>query len=85
MERKEYDTMIQNIVVAATNANGDADLFFFKMRMTEDDYNNGYHYESAIQYAESQDYEQPMVVFDGSMPKALEDLFEWDTASIIDL
>jgi hypothetical protein len=86
MERKvvENGLIKLKIVVAATNANGDADLFFFIMdNIPEDQYNDGGHFEAAMQHAENEGYEHPMVVFDDGMPIALENIFEWETASVI--
>lgn len=77
--------MIIDIVVACTNANGDADLFFFKMELENDQYDLGEHYEAAKNYADDQGYEGEMVVFDNSMPKALHDIFVWESASTINI
>jgi hypothetical protein len=87
MERKVVDEngLIKlKMVVACTNANGDADLFFFIMdKIPEDQYDLGGHFDAAKEHAENEGYEHPMVVFDDSMPIALENIFEWETASVI--
>jgi hypothetical protein len=86
MKRKtvENDLVTLKIVVAATNANGDADLFFFIMNnIPLGEYEEGNHFDAAIQHAENEGYEHPMVVFDDGMPTALEDIFHWETASVI--
>lgn len=87
MERKTVkDGLVTlKIVVACTNASGDADLFFFILdKLPEDEYDLGNHYDFAGDYAESQGYEGQMVVFDDSMPKALEDIFVWESATVVD-
>jgi hypothetical protein len=86
MERKTVKNGVVKvkIVVACTNANGDADLFFFVMKIAEEHYNNGDHYDAAKDHAEANGYEAPMVVFDDSMPTALENIFVWESASVVD-
>lgn len=87
MERKivkENGKLKMKIVVACTNANGDADLFFFILDdVPEDRYDLGEHFDAAMLHAENEGYEYPMVVFDDSMPTALENIFIWETASVI--
>ena len=87
MERKivkDNGKLKMKIVVAATNANGDSDLYFFILDdIPEDCYDNGDHFDAAIEQAENEGYEHPMVVFDDGMPIALENLFDWETASVI--
>lgn len=78
-------TQKTNIVVACTNASGDPDLFFFVLDGLDDDaIDDGGHYDAAKQYALTQGYEAPMVVFDGGdMSDALDGLFAWDTATVV--
>lgn len=72
------------MVVACTNANGDADLFFFILDdVPEDRYDLGEHFDAAMEHAENEGYDHPMVVFDDTMPVALEEIFVWETASIV--
>ena len=51
-------------VVAAHNAAGEPDFYFCKVRCTDPDYNDGGHYEDAINAATAEGYEAPFVVFD---------------------
>lgn len=71
-------------VVACHNAAGSPDLFFCKVNCTEQDYGNGEHYDRAENEARNQGYEGPMVTFDeNDGPKALFDLFVWESATTI--
>ena len=75
--------MISNMVVAGYNDQG-ADLLFFKMAVTEQQIENDDHYQAATRYAVAQGYDHEVVIFnDGDLPKALEGLFEWDSASVV--
>jgi len=73
--------------VAATNANGEPDLFFCYVRCTSEQYDNGEHYDAAKWLALEEDYEGPdMVAYDEfDPPKAAFNLFEWDTATTFDI
>lgn len=71
-------------VIACHNAAGSPDLFFCKVNCAEKDYGNGEHYDRAQNEARNQGYEGPMVAFDeNDGPKALFDLFVWDSATTI--
>jgi len=76
--------MIVRCMVAAINANGDADFYFVKVDCTEDQYNLGEHYDAAEKQAEEEDYE-PKLTFDEFefAGKAIVDHFEWDTVTTI--
>lgn len=77
--------MIVRVVVAGNSYNG-PDLYFCKIQCTEDEYNEGKHYDAAILAAMENGYEGPMVAIDEfDDPKPLFTLFEWDTASTYDL
>lgn len=77
--------MIIRVVVVGNSYNG-PDLYFCKIQCTEDEYENGLHYDGAILAALENGYEGPMVAIDEyDDPKPLFGLFEWDTASIYDL
>ena len=76
--------MIVKCVVACHNASGEPDLYFCKVNCSEADYEVGEHYEIAEGEATEQGYSGPMVVFDeNDGPKALFDLFVWESASIV--
>lgn len=73
--------MIVKVVVAAEGFNG-PDLFFCKVECTEEQYDNGDHYDTAKLAASDNGYEGSMVAFDeNDDPKPLFGLFEWKTAS----
>lgn len=78
---------ILRIVVAATNANGEPDFFFLKVKCTPNQYDNGDHYEAALDKAEEEDYEGPFVVFDenDSAGKAIMSHFAWQSAEVVDI
>lgn len=73
------------MVVAATNANGEPDLFFCKVICSEEQYQEGRHYDAAKRKAEQEGYEGQMVAFDErDPPKRLFDLFVWNSAEVVD-
>lgn len=74
-------------VVAAMNPNGRPDLFFVKVRCTQEQYDEGEHYEAAQRRAGFEGYDASSVVFDeeDDAGKPLMPLFEWTSASIIEL
>jgi hypothetical protein len=83
---------IRKICVACTNANGEPDIFFFKLGMysLEEDYDaelDDYPYEAIKGIAEENDYEGPYVIWDETdylfRNLDCESKFEWDSASII--
>lgn len=71
-------------IVACTNANGDPDLFFVKVKCTDKQFENGDHYDSAKAHAEQQGYE-PFLAYDevDSAGKAMLVLGEWDSFDTI--
>lgn len=76
--------MIVKCVVACYNASGEPDLFFCKVDLHSDRYDVGDHYEMAEDYAQEEGYSGPMVVFDeNDGPKALFDLFVWESATTV--
>lgn len=76
--------MTVKCVVACHNASGEPDLFFCKVKCTEDQYEVGDHYERAEDYAKEQGYSGPMVVFDeNDGPNSLFDLFVWESATTV--
>ncbi len=70
------------MIVACTNANGEPDLYFFRLKTTHDEVADGRHYDRAKIIAKEQDNEGPFVVWDeDDAPQAMLDLFEWKSAS----
>lgn len=73
--------MIVRMVVAAHGLDG-PDLYFCKVDCSQEQYDNGDHYDAAKSAAKDNDYEGSMVAFDeNDPPKPLFDLFNWDSAS----
>lgn len=73
-------------VVAATNSNGEPDLYFIKIHCTEEQYDRGEHYIAAKQAAEDEGYES-FLAYDENDPggEAMLPLFTWDSASVISI
>jgi len=73
--------MIVRMVVAA-HGNDGPDLYFCKVECSQEQYDDGDHYDSAEFSADANGYGHPMVTFDeNDPPKPLFDLFNWDSAS----
>lgn len=74
--------MIVRMVVAAHGFDG-PDLYFCKVECSQEQYDDGEHYDIAKSAAKENGYDEPMVAFDeNDPPKAMFDLFEWDTATV---
>lgn len=71
-------------IVAATNSNGEPDLYFVTVNATEEQIENGRHYDAAKAHAEQAGYE-PALCYDEecSAGKAMLPLFQWETVSTI--
>lgn len=72
-------------MVSCRNADGEPDFHFVKVNCTKEQYNNGDHYTAAKYSAIKEGYEDIGLVYDenDSAGKALTQLFEWKSASII--
>lgn len=75
------------VAVACTNAGGEGDFFFCKIKATDEDYNLGKHYDKAEEMAEAEGYERPFVTFDENEAagRAVMNLFHWESASVIEI
>jgi hypothetical protein len=73
-------------IVACINSNGEPDLFFVKVKGTEEQINNGEHYTTAKEAADAEGYD-PVLTYDEECAagRAMLALFEWDTASTIEI
>lgn len=78
---------IYRCVVACYNADGEPDLFFVKVRCLEEQFDEGYHCAAAEQAAKQSGYEGDKITFNETdrAGMALMPLFEWDSASIVDV
>ncbi len=72
-------------VVAGYNANGEPDFYFCKVRCTEQQMDNGDHYDRARRAASENGYEGSAVSIDefDSAGRAIDHLFVWESASIL--
>jgi len=75
-------TITINCIVAAHNANGEPDLYFCRVRCTEQQYEAGDHYDRAKRAALDEGYGSTAVVFDqyDSAGRAMSGLFAWESA-----
>ena len=75
--------MIVRCVIAGEGING-PDLWFVKVNVSEEQYDQEEHREIAKRWAEEQGVDELCVVLDEyDNPKSLFDLFVWESASII--
>lgn len=85
-KKEEPKTMNIKCIVAATNSNGDPDLFFVIVSCTQEQQEEGEHYEVAKGAAEKQGYE-PYLAYDenDSAGRAMLPLFAWESASVVEI
>lgn len=81
--QKELETITEHkLIVAATNANGEPDFFFCKVRCTGEQYDNGEHYDKAKDAAEDEGYEAYLAIDENDPAgRAILDHFVWESAS----
>lgn len=69
------------MIVAGTDAMGTPDMFFCKLKTTEEEVEEGLHYERAKVIAKDNGYGGPFVVWDeDDAPQVLLNLFVWESA-----
>ena len=73
----------ERVVVACTNSNGEPDFYFCKVNCTDQQYENGEHYEVAKRAALDNDYDGQMVAYDDACyaGKNLMKMFHWSSAT----
>jgi len=78
--------MIVRCMVAAINANGEADFYFVKADCSGCQYDVGEHYDAAENQAIEKGYE-PKLTFDewDTAGKSILDHFVWDTATTVNI
>lgn len=70
-------------VVACRNCEGVPDFYFCKVKCSQEQYDNGEHYEIAEDAASKEGYEGPLLAYDeNDGPDWLFDHFVWESASI---
>lgn len=76
--------MILRCIVACQGGEG-PDLYFVKVDCSQEQYDNGEHYDRAIEAAKEADYDEQMVAFDekDQAGDAMLHLFEWETADTV--
>lgn len=80
------ELITKRMVVAAVNGMGDPDFYFCKVRGAEDQYNEGMFEEKACQQAEKEGYEPKLAYSESCRAgSSLVCLFNWDTATIIEI
>ena len=69
-------------VVAAINSNGSPDLFLVQVECTHDEFNDGLHYDKAINLAELEGYEPKLVIdeHDDGFDLINTEVIDWDGA-----
>jgi hypothetical protein len=73
-------------IVAAVNANGEPDLYFTIIKCTQEQYDNGNHYDAAMAACKIAGYEEHLVYDENdSAGKAMLPLFTWESATILDI
>lgn len=73
-------------VVSAINSGGEPDLYFVKVKATEEQIHHGDHYDAARAAAEENGYEVFLAYDeDDYAGAAMMKLFKWDTASVVEI
>ena len=70
-------------IVASYNANGEPDLYFCQVLCTQEQFDNGDHYDCAIKCAKDNGYEGDGIAFDefDNAGKTMLGLFCWESLS----
>lgn len=74
-------------VIACINSNGEPDFFFVKVNGTEDQINDGYHYDAAKKYCDDEGYVSHLAYDenDCGFTACFENSFVWESASVIEI
>lgn len=74
-------------VVACVNSNGEPDFFFVKISGTEEQINDGNHYEKAKTFCDSEGYESFLAYDENDccFQTCFENSFAWESASIVEI
>lgn len=72
-------TLHPKVIVLCTNANGAPEFHSCTPAVTQEQYDNGDHYDLAKENAEDNGYQEPMIAFDTSdqAAKQLQELADW--------
>ncbi|MFA7219056.1 MAG: hypothetical protein WC119_00830 [Synergistaceae bacterium] len=68
--------------VACVNANGEPDFHFVTVKCTQEQYDNGDHYDAAKQDAEKEGYE-PFLAYDENDP--LMSMTVWESMNVVEI
>jgi hypothetical protein len=78
LESKEKKIVVK-CAVTGHNSNGSPDIFFTKTKVTQEDYDNGKHYELALEDADSTSFDGQTVFDENDDGKAIMQLCVWDS------
>jgi hypothetical protein len=78
LESKEKKIVVK-CAVAGNNSNGSPDIFFTKIKVTQEDYDNGKHYELALEDADSTSFDGQTVFDENDDGRAILQLCVWDS------
>jgi len=65
--------------VFSINSNGEPDIFFCKVKCSQEQYDNGEHYEKAKELAEENSYDPVLACDENDPAGAVMQLFVWDS------
>ena len=73
-------------IVSCINSNGEPDLYFIVIECSEDQYDNGDHYDAAKGQCEEDGYE-PYLAYDenDAAGNSMLPLFIWESATILEI
>jgi hypothetical protein len=73
-------------IVSCLNSNGEPDLYFIVIECTDEQYNDGDHYDAAKAQCEEDGYESYLAYDENdSAGNAMLPLFTWESATILDI
>jgi hypothetical protein len=82
------DKSIYPVIIAGFNSNGEPDLFFLKVKCTQQDFDTGEYHNSAFNLAEDHGF-NPILTYDASCAagRAMlnSTLFVWTTSPIVEI
>jgi hypothetical protein len=87
LDKHPEDTDTIRVIVACTDAEGEPDFAFVKIRCTPQQQEADEHCLTAQDWAADNDYDGPFVVFDehNVAGKQLLEFFQWDSAPVVDI
>lgn len=71
--------------VFSLNSNGEPDIFFCKIKCSQEDYDNGIHYKRAKELAEENGYDAVLACDENDPAGQVTKLYDWKTINKSDL